>query len=79
MGDSTGQLSVAGGACIVRSLQVSFGTGYADTPQGRSRFRGNAIEAFRRVVVVYPQLRIDIQDRGIVLLPSATHVPKIPG
>jgi hypothetical protein len=35
-----------------RSLQVSFGAGYADTPQGRSRFRGNAIEAFRRVVTV---------------------------
>jgi hypothetical protein len=60
-----------------RSLQVSFGAGYADTPQGRSRFRGNAIEAFRRVVAVYPRLRIESQDRGILLLPSATHIPKI--
>ena len=60
-----------------RSLQVSFGAGYADTPQGRSRFRGNAIEAFRRVVAVYPRLRIESHDRGILLLPSATHIPKI--
>ena len=60
-----------------RSLQVSFGAGYAETPQGRSRFRGNAIEAFRRVVAVYPHLRIESYDRGILLLPSATHVPKI--
>ncbi len=60
-----------------RSLQVSFGAGYANTPQGRSRFRGNAIEAFRRVVAVYPQLRIESQDHGILLLASATHIPKI--
>ena len=60
-----------------RSLQVSFGAGYAETPQGRSRFRGNAIEAFRRVVAVYPRLRIESHDRGILLLPSATHIPKI--
>jgi hypothetical protein len=60
-----------------RSLQVSFGAGYADTPQGRSRFRGNAVEAFRRVVAVYPCLRIESQDHGILLLPSATHIPKI--
>jgi len=60
-----------------RSLQVSFGAGYADTPQGRSRFRGNAIEALRRVAAVYPRLRIESHDRGILLLPSATHIPKI--
>lgn len=60
-----------------RSLQVSFGAGYADTPQGRSRFRGNATEAFHRVVAVYPRLRIENHDHGILLLPSATHIPKI--
>ncbi len=62
-----------------RSLQVSFGAGYADTPQGRSRFRGNAIEAFRRVITVYPRLRVESHGRGILLLPSATHIPKIVG
>jgi hypothetical protein len=59
-----------------RSFQVSFGAGYADTPQGKSRFRGNAIEALSRVKAVYPQLRIDLQQDGIVMYPSVTHIPK---
>jgi hypothetical protein len=58
------------------SFQVSFGTGYAETPQGRSRFRGNAIEALRRVKVVYPQLKIEILRDGVLLYPSLTHIPK---
>ena len=60
-----------------RALRLSFGSGYADTPQGRSRFREKVIEALRRVSVVYPQLRADIEDRGLLLRPSATHIPKI--
>jgi len=58
-----------------RSFQNSFGAGYADTPQGKSRFRGNAIEALRRVKAVYPQLKIDVKPDGILLFPSSTHVP----
>ena len=58
------------------SFQSSFGAGYAGTPQGRSRFRGNAIEALRRVKCVYPQLKIEIQNDGVMLYPSLTHIPK---
>jgi hypothetical protein len=58
------------------SFQLSFGAGYAETPQGRSRFRGNAIEAFHRVKCVYPQLKIEIQKDGVLLHPSLTHIPK---
>ena len=60
------------------SFQFSFGADYAETPQGRSRFRGNAIEALGRVKVVYPQLKIEIQRDGVLLYPSLTHVPKVP-
>jgi hypothetical protein len=60
------------------SFQLSFGADYAETPQGRSRFRGNAIEALGRVKVVYPQLKIEIQRDGVLLYPSLTHVPKTP-
>jgi hypothetical protein len=60
------------------SFQLSFGADYAGTPQGRSRFRGNAIEALSRVKVVYPQLKIEIQRDGVLLYPSVTHVPKAP-
>ena len=74
-------------------LQVEFWgglAGYAETPQGRSRFRGNAIEALGRVRAVYPELKIEIQtiqgfrDGCWVLLhpaslhPSMTHIPKTP-
>ena len=58
------------------SFQVSFGAGYAETPQGKSRFRGNAVEALRRVKAVYPQLRIDLKPDGVLLFPSSTHIPK---
>lgn len=60
-----------------RSFQNSFGAGYADTPQGKSRFRGNAIEAFGRVKVVYPQLKIELKADALLLFPSSTHIPKI--
>ena len=59
------------------ALRLSFGAGYADTPQGRSRFRGKVIDALRRVSAVYPQLRTDIEERGVLLRPSATHIPKL--
>jgi hypothetical protein len=58
-----------------RSFQLSFGVGYADTPQGKSRFRGNAIEALRRVKAVYPQLKIEQKPDGLLLFPSSTHIP----
>ncbi len=60
------------------SFQLSFGAGYAETPQGKSRFRGNAMEALHRVKAVYPQLKIEIQQDGVLLYPSLTHVPKSP-
>jgi hypothetical protein len=58
------------------SFQLSFGAGYADTPQGRSRFRGNAIEALRRVKNIYPQLKLDISRDGVLVYPSPTHIPR---
>ena len=58
------------------SFQSSFGSGYAETPQGKSRFRGNALEALRRVKGVYPELKIELRLDGVILYPSSTHVPK---
>ena len=59
------------------ALRLSFGAGYADTPQGRSRFREKVVDALRRVAAVYPQLRADIEERGVLLRPSPTHIPKL--
>jgi hypothetical protein len=58
------------------SFQLSFGAGYAETAQGRSRFRANAIEALSRVKAVYPKLKVDLRTDGVVLYPSITHIPK---
>jgi hypothetical protein len=58
------------------SFRRSFGAGYADTPQGRSCFRSKAIEAFRRVVVVYPELKIESHENGLLLRPAGPHIPK---
>jgi len=58
------------------SMRQCFGTGYADTPQGRVSFRGNAIETLRKVVMVYPELKIEILEKGLLLRPSGSHIPK---
>jgi len=59
------------------SLRRSFGAGYAGTPQGRSCFRAKAIEAFHRIVMVYPELKFESQDSGLLLRPSGPHIPKV--
>ena len=59
------------------SLRRSFGAGYADTPQGRSCFRVKVIEAFRRIVMVYSELKIESQENGLLVRPSSPHTPKI--
>ncbi len=59
------------------SLRRSFGAGYADTPQGRACFRAKAVEAFRRIVMVYPELKIEDHENGLLLRPSDPHIPKV--
>ena len=59
------------------ALRRSFGAGYADTPQGRIKFRAKVLDAFGRVRRVYSALRLDIKDGGILLLPSAPHIPRL--
>jgi hypothetical protein len=58
------------------ALRRSFGAGYADTPQGRVKFRAKVLDAFGRVCRVYSALRLEIKDGGVLLLPSAPHIPK---
>jgi hypothetical protein len=41
-----------------------------------SCFRGNAIETLRKVVMVYPELKIEIQENGLLLRPSGRTSPK---
>jgi hypothetical protein len=58
------------------ALRRSFGAGYADTPQGRVKFRAKVLDAFGRVCRIYSALRLEIKDGGVLLLPSAPHIPR---
>ncbi len=59
------------------ALRRSFGAGYADTPQGRVKFRARVLDAFGRVCRVYSALHLGIEDGGVLLLPSAPHIPRL--
>ncbi len=59
------------------ALRRSFGAGYAETPQGRAKFRAKVLDAFRRVCRVYSTLRLEIEDDGVLIFPSAPHIPRI--
>ena len=59
------------------ALRRSFGAGYAETPQGRAKFRTKVLEALKRVCRVYSTLRLEIEDDGVLIFPSAPHIPRI--
>ncbi len=59
------------------ALRRSFGAGYADTPQGRLKFRARVLDAFGRVCRVYSALHLEIEDGGVLLLPSVPHIPRL--
>jgi len=59
------------------ALRRSFGAGYADTSQGRVKFREKVVDAFGRVRLVYAALRLEIKDGGVLLLPSTPHIPRL--
>ena len=53
-------------------LQMQFGSGYRREQDFKIAFKG----ALKKVLVVYPAAKIQAVDAGIVIAPSATHVPK---
>jgi hypothetical protein len=59
------------------ALRRSFGAGYADTPQGRVKFRARVLDALGRVCRVYSALRLEVEEGGVLLLPSAPHIPRL--
>jgi hypothetical protein len=59
------------------ALMLQFGAGYPDTAQGRRDFRKHFLGALRKVVAVYPALRAQDGERGLLLRPSPPHVPRL--
>ncbi|MBB5862393.1 replication protein RepA [Xanthomonas arboricola] len=58
------------------ALQMQFGANYADDAagQGRRDFKKKLLQALTKVQTVYPKLRAQEGERGLVILPSPTHV-----
>lgn len=56
------------------SLQAQFGADYADTKAGRQGFRRGFTYALKKVQVVYPDVKVEPTESGILLLPSKPHV-----
>lgn len=62
-------------------LMFQFGSGYGgvNPDQARRNFKKNFLKALAMVRVVYPQAAVLADDVGVTLLPSASHVKRLPG
>ncbi len=58
------------------ALEGQFGGHYALTKQGRHSFKKKVLGAFKKIEIVYPSLRISCSPKGLLVKPSATHVPR---
>ncbi len=56
-------------------LMLQFGSGLADSKQGRQQFRRDFAKHLREVLVVYRDANAEITDTGLAIRPSRTHVP----
>jgi hypothetical protein len=57
-------------------LLTQFGCGYPDDPQGRRDFKKAFLRELKKVSLVYPQANVEPLDKGLLLNPSNTHIPK---
>ena len=65
-------------------LMMQFGTGYGagatsevSIKQAVFDFKKSFLKALKLVLVVYPDANVAVEDNGLVLKPSKTHVPQI--
>lgn len=56
---------------------LQFGSGYGGgslTPQALRDFKKAFISAMQLVLGVYPQVKLELDDNGVALLPGPTHI-----
>jgi hypothetical protein len=63
------------------SLMGQFGSNYSgeDLAQNVRNFKKAFLQALTLVKTVYPQANIEVQENGLILSPSRTHIPRIDG
>jgi hypothetical protein len=59
-------------------LLNQFGCGYPDDPRGRRNFKSAFLRELKKVSLVYPQANIEPLEKGLLLNPSNTHIPRLP-
>lgn len=59
------------------ALSMQFGAEYAKTGDGRRSFKKKLLGALGKIEAIYPSLRASEGERGLVLLPSPTHVRRV--
>lgn len=59
------------------ALQYQFGADYHLDIQGRRNFRRNFLLQLRAVLTVYFSARVKHDEKGLILLPSPTHIPRV--
>jgi hypothetical protein len=59
-------------------LMMQFGSGYntANLDQAARDFKKAFTKALKSVMVVYPQVNVELDKNGLVLSPSPTHIPQ---
>jgi len=57
------------------SLQIQFGSGYANTPRGKLDFKRAFIREMRKVHAIYKDARVSDEQDGLLLHPSKPHIP----
>lgn len=60
------------------ALQLQFGTEYAQDAQGIRNFKRNFLNQLQSVLAIYPDAKVEVEDRGLILKPSKSHVAKMP-
>lgn len=59
-----------------KGLQEQLGANYANTKQGRYNFKEKLKEQLPKVLTVYHEARVTVDENGLIMRPSATHVKK---
>jgi hypothetical protein len=59
------------------ALQGQFGADYPVTTQGLRDFKKSFLAQLRAVLTVYFSARVQYDEKGLILLPSPTHIPRV--
>lgn len=69
-------LKSASAAIPWEALQAQFGSNYAnDTTRGVLDFKRAFLRELKKVSIIYPESKLDIQPVGLILKPSRPHIP----